>query len=141
VQYTEHAYWTGPTARRIAREAWLVDERDVAHLALLADAGRVTFATGDVRIGPGLHARLVSGHTAGTQLVTVRTPAGRLVLASDAIQFYEKLDTDRPGPIAHRVPDAYAAFDRARDLAEGGRSCLGMTRRWRPGSPGRAATS
>jgi glyoxylase-like metal-dependent hydrolase (beta-lactamase superfamily II) len=120
VQRAELAYWTGPAAKRNAREAWLVDQRDLAHLAALTDLGRVDLVDGDTRIAAGLSVHLVGGHTAGTQLVMVRTAAGRAVLASDAVHFFENLETDRPGTILHSMPGVYSAFDRARELAAGG---------------------
>jgi glyoxylase-like metal-dependent hydrolase (beta-lactamase superfamily II) len=120
MQQAELAYWTGPNARRIAREAWLVDQRDVAHLMRLVDCGRATLTAGDVEVGHGLSAHSVGGHTAGTQIVAVQTGTGRLVLASDAVQFFENLDADRPGTIVHSMPAVFSAFDRARDLASGG---------------------
>jgi glyoxylase-like metal-dependent hydrolase (beta-lactamase superfamily II) len=137
VQHAELAYWTSPAAKRIARETWLVDQRELAHLATLADTGRIEFPAGDTRIGPGVSAHLVGGHTAGMQIVAVRVAAGRVVLASDSIQFYENLETDRPGTIVHSMPAVYSAFDRARQLAAGGPIVPGhdpavMTRYVRP---------
>jgi hypothetical protein len=43
-----------------------------------------------------------------------------VVLASDAVHFFENLETDRPGTIVHCMPAVYSAFDRARVLADGG---------------------
>ena len=66
---------------------------------------------------PGVSVHLVGGHTAGLQVVRVETAAGPVVLASDACHFYENLSADRPSPIVHSTPAAYAAFDRVRELA------------------------
>lgn len=120
VQRAELAYWTSSAATRIRREAWLVDPRDLAHLTVLAEAGRLDVAAGDTWLGPGLSAHLVGGHTAGTQILVVQSTTARVVLASDAIHFFENLQTDRPGTIVHCMPAVYCAFDRARELAAGG---------------------
>ncbi|GAA2853318.1 MBL fold metallo-hydrolase [Actinoplanes cyaneus] len=120
VQAAELAYWAGPAAKRNTREAWLSDRDDLGHVAALLDTGRAVALSGDHEVAPGVSAHLVGGHTAGMQIVAVRTASGPLVLASDALHFFENAETDRPGPILHSMPDVYAAFDRARELAAGG---------------------
>jgi glyoxylase-like metal-dependent hydrolase (beta-lactamase superfamily II) len=120
VQEAELAYWAGPAARRNARETWLVDREDLGHLAALRGTGRLVALAGDGEVAPGVSAVLVGGHTAGMQIVVVRTASGPLVLASDALHFFENLEADRPGSILHSMPEVYLAFDRARELARGG---------------------
>ena len=120
VQAAELAYWTSPAAVRNAREAWLADGTDLAHLAALLDTGRAVALAGDGQVAPGVSVGLVGGHTAGMQIVTVRTASGPLVLASDASHFFENLETDRPGTILQSMPGVYAAFDRVREQARGG---------------------
>jgi len=119
VQQSEWEYWTGPWAERITRERWLVTTDDLAHLAGARQLGRFRAVSGDAELLPGLSVHLVGGHTAGMQIVRLRTPAGHVVLASDASHFYENLATDRPAPILHSMPGVYAAFDRITALADG----------------------
>lgn len=115
VQRSEYAYWTGPWARRITREQWLLDEQA---LAFLGDAGeRLRLVDGDVELLPGLSVHLVGGHTAGMQIVRVATAAGPVVLASDATHFAENLEADRPAPLVHTMTGMYGAFDRIKELA------------------------
>ena len=119
VQQSELDYWTGPTAARITREGWLVSDDDLAQLSAADAAGRVDLVDGDAEVLPGLSVHLVGGHTAGLQVVRVRTASGHLVLASDASHFYENLEQDRPFPVMHSTPAAYGAFDRLVALADG----------------------
>jgi hypothetical protein len=49
----------------------------------------------------------------------VRTALGHVVPASDASQFYENIEDDRPFAILHDLPGMYGAFDRIRSLADG----------------------
>ena len=119
VQRSEWDYWTGPWAGRITRERWLYSDEDLAHLALAAEAGRLRVVAGDEELLPGLGVHLVGGHTAGMQVVRVRTAAGHVVLASDASHFYDNLAEDRPAPILHCMPSVYGAFDRITELADG----------------------
>jgi glyoxylase-like metal-dependent hydrolase (beta-lactamase superfamily II) len=119
VQQAELDYWTGPWAGRITRERWLFSADDVAHLTAAGNVGRLRLPSGDEELLPGLSVHLVGGHTAGMQVVRVRTSAGHVVLASDASHFYENLTADRPAPILHCMTGVYGAFDRIATLAGG----------------------
>src|SRR5262249_61206556 len=48
------------------------------------------------------------------------TAAGPVVLASDAVHYYEELERDRPFSTVASLPDMYAAFDQIRELAQDG---------------------
>jgi glyoxylase-like metal-dependent hydrolase (beta-lactamase superfamily II) len=118
VQRSEWEYWTGPWAERITRERWLYSTEDLTHLAAAERLGRLRMVSGDVELLPGFGVHLVGGHTAGMQVVRLRTAAGHVVLASDASHFYANLTEDRPAPILHSMPAVYGAFDRITDLAD-----------------------
>jgi glyoxylase-like metal-dependent hydrolase (beta-lactamase superfamily II) len=119
LQRSELDYWTGPWAERIARERWLVSESDLAHLRTAQKEGRVRLVDGDASVVPGLSVHLVGGHTAGMQVVRVRTAQGHVVLASDASHFYENIEDDRPFAILHSMTGMYGAFDRIKELSGG----------------------
>lgn len=119
VQRAELEYWTGPWARRITRERWLYDPDDVDWLRRAHTGGRVRLLDGDAEVVPGLSVHLVGGHTAGMQVVRVRTARGHVVLASDASHFYENIEQDRPFGILHSMTGMYGAFDRINELADG----------------------
>jgi glyoxylase-like metal-dependent hydrolase (beta-lactamase superfamily II) len=116
VQQSEVDYWTGPWAKRIERERWLLDEVALDHVR----AGPVDLVEGDAEVVPGLSVHLVGGHTAGTQVVRVETAAGAVVLASDATHFHENIEDDRPAPLLHSTTGVYGAFDRVKELAGAG---------------------
>ncbi|MEV7043583.1 N-acyl homoserine lactonase family protein [Amycolatopsis sp. NPDC051061] len=113
VQQSELDYWTGPWAKRIERERWLLDEVALDHLR----SGRADLVDGDAEVVPGLSVHLVGGHTAGMQVVRVETAAGPVVLASDASHFHENLENDHPAPLLHSMTGVYGAFDRVKELA------------------------
>ncbi|MEU8639904.1 N-acyl homoserine lactonase family protein [Amycolatopsis sp. NPDC048633] len=115
VQQSEMDYWTGPWAKRIERERWLLDE--VALERVRADGHLVD---GDAEVVPGISVHLVGGHTAGMQVVRVETAAGPVVLASDASHFHENIDNDHPAPLLHSMTGVYGAFDRVKELAGAG---------------------
>lgn len=64
LQREELAYWTGPDARRISREAWLTKPDDIRHLRARAASGSIDLVSGDVTVAPGISVHHVGGHTA-----------------------------------------------------------------------------
>ena len=53
------------------------------------------------------------------------TAGGPVILASDAVHYYEELERDRPFSIVASLADMYAAFDQIRELAAGARVVAG----------------
>jgi glyoxylase-like metal-dependent hydrolase (beta-lactamase superfamily II) len=46
----------------------------------------------------------------------VATAAGPVILASDAVHYYEELERDRPFATVANLAEMYAAFDQIREL-------------------------
>ncbi len=80
-------------------------------------AGRVRFHEGDAEIAPGVSLHLIGGHSAGLQVVRVRTRRGWLVLASDVSHFYENIEARNPFPIICDLGDMYEGFRTVTRLA------------------------
>jgi len=116
LQEKEMAYATGRHMARPAVSAAFTPGH-VAALVHQVFAQRVVFHDGDVTLAPGLSLHLLGGHTAGTQVVRVRTARGWLVLASDASHYYENMEAGRPFPIVHDVGDMLDGYDRLIALA------------------------
>jgi glyoxylase-like metal-dependent hydrolase (beta-lactamase superfamily II) len=115
----EYAFWTGPMGRR-GQFAHTTEASELNHLRELCEAGRLTLA-GPVRtVAPGIELIQVGGHTPGQAIVTVATAAGPVVLASDAVHYYEELERDRPFSTVADLAGMYSAFDQIRELADGG---------------------
>jgi glyoxylase-like metal-dependent hydrolase (beta-lactamase superfamily II) len=115
----EYDFWTGPMGRR-GQFAHTTEASELDHLRELRAAGRLTL-TGQARtIAPGIELIQVGGHTRGQAIVTVATAGGPVILASDAVHYYEELERDRPFAIVASLADMYAAFDQIRELAEAG---------------------
>ena len=72
VQDEEMAFWTGRYAgRELFRE--LVEPDDVGYLVRANFEGRLRFVSGSENIVPGVKAHKAGGHSAGLQVVRVRT--------------------------------------------------------------------
>jgi glyoxylase-like metal-dependent hydrolase (beta-lactamase superfamily II) len=117
VQDAEMAFYTGRHVRRGAfRHS--IEAGDVQDLVRLNYEGRVAFVDGEQEIAPGVRLHWVGGHTAGMQIVTVPTPRGRAVLASDASHYFRNFEEQIPFYTLHDLPGTYRAFDRLRELAD-----------------------
>jgi glyoxylase-like metal-dependent hydrolase (beta-lactamase superfamily II) len=115
----EYDFWTGPMGRR-GQFAHTTEASELHHLRELRAAGRLTLAGRAHGIAPGIELTQVGGHTPGQAIVTVATAAGPVVLASDAVHYYEELERDRPFSTVASLQDMYAAFDQIRALARDG---------------------
>jgi glyoxylase-like metal-dependent hydrolase (beta-lactamase superfamily II) len=114
----EHEFWTGPYARRFQ----LAQPTEPAELARLAEAGaqgRLRLVDGTLDLAPGIELVVVGGHTPGQMVARVTGSAGNtVVLAADAVHFYEELERDRPFFIVADLPDMYRGFDVVREMCE-----------------------
>jgi glyoxylase-like metal-dependent hydrolase (beta-lactamase superfamily II) len=120
----EYDFWTGPMGRR-GLFAHTAEASELGHLRELRAAGRLTLAGRTRQVAPGIELIQVGGHTPGQAIVTVATAGGPIILASDAVHYYEELERDRPFSIVASLADMYAAFDQIRELASGARVVAG----------------
>ena len=112
----ELEFWTGPAAARF-QFASHVEAREVALIDEARRAGRVRLTEGVEEIFDGITAHAVGGHSPGQQVTVVSAPGGDVVLASDAVHFYEELELDRPFGVIADLEQMYAAYDLLRELA------------------------
>jgi glyoxylase-like metal-dependent hydrolase (beta-lactamase superfamily II) len=91
LQRSELEFWTGAEARE-PRFAAVVEPEEIERVA----AGRLRLLDGDEEIAPGIDAICVGGHSPGQTVLLVDGPDGPVVLASDAIHYYEELELERP---------------------------------------------
>ncbi|MDQ7905554.1 N-acyl homoserine lactonase family protein [Phytohabitans sp. ZYX-F-186] len=116
VQEREMAFWTGRFAAR-AEFRRLVETEDIQRLVGLSLAGRVEYVDGEREIVPGVRVHRVGGHTPGTQIVSVESAKGTVVLASDSAHLGYHVTHDCPAKLLTDLPEMYAAFDTIRALA------------------------
>ena len=81
-------------------------------------SGRLRFVAGSREIVPGVEVHRTGGHSAGLQVVRVKTTSGIVVLASDATHFYANIEEYRPYGIVSDLAQMYGAFDLVRSLAD-----------------------
>jgi glyoxylase-like metal-dependent hydrolase (beta-lactamase superfamily II) len=119
----EYAFWTSPLAGR-AHFAAHSEPDEIALLAQARKDDRLTLFTGTYQLAPGIELTEVGGHTPGQLLASVATPDGSpgrnntVILASDALHFYEEVERDRPFAILADLPAMYRAYDTLAQLAQ-----------------------
>jgi glyoxylase-like metal-dependent hydrolase (beta-lactamase superfamily II) len=119
VPQRELDFWTGPLASR-HHLAELVVPDELALVALAAGEGRVTLVAAEQEVAPGVTAIDVGGHSPGQLVLVVETASGPVVLASDAIHYYEELERDRPFSVFVDLAESYRALDTLRALTRNG---------------------
>ena len=114
----EYAFWTGSLGSRPLFAAF-AEADDLSGLRQAREAGRIRLVSGRERITDGIDVVEVGGHTPGQLIVLVRTGRGEVVIASDALHYYEEMALDRPFAHVADLPAMYAGFGLLRDLAGG----------------------
>jgi glyoxylase-like metal-dependent hydrolase (beta-lactamase superfamily II) len=123
VAQRELDFWTDPIAAR-PHFAEHTDAGAVAGLERAAAAGRVRAVDDELEVAPGIVALRVGGHSPGQLVLSVSTAGGGVVLASDAVHYYDELVTERPFAVLHDLADVYRAYDTVRALASDGREMI-----------------
>lgn len=113
----ELGFWTGPHAGRV-QFAHSTEAGEIAALARAHEEGRVTTFSGSYELGDGFGLVEVGGHTPGQLIGRVDVPGGEIVLAADALHFYDELTADRPFFVVADLEAMYAGFDTLRELTE-----------------------
>jgi glyoxylase-like metal-dependent hydrolase (beta-lactamase superfamily II) len=114
---SEYEFWTGPLGDR-PLFAHHTEAAEISHLRSLRAAGRLTLTGHSHQVAPGIELTEVGGHTPGQAVVSVAAGPGRVILASDAVHYYEELERDRPFSTVVNLADMYAAFDQIREMEQ-----------------------
>jgi glyoxylase-like metal-dependent hydrolase (beta-lactamase superfamily II) len=116
ISQAEYGFWTSPMARR-SQFASHAEPEEIAYLQRADAEGRLSLISGRHTLADGVELIEVGGHTPGQVIVSVATAAGPVVLASDAVHFYEEVERDRPFAIVADLPAMYRAYDLLAGLA------------------------
>jgi glyoxylase-like metal-dependent hydrolase (beta-lactamase superfamily II) len=116
ISQAEYDFWTSPMARRTHFAAH-AEPDEIAYLRRANAEQRLTLIEGRHTLDNGIELIEVGGHTPGQLIVSVPVAAGPVVLASDAVHFYEEVERDRPFAIVADLPAMYRAYDLLAGLA------------------------
>ena len=113
VQRSELEFWTGAEAQQ-PRHAAVVEAKEIERIA----SSRLRLLDGDGPIAPRIEAVCVGGHSPGQTVLVAEAESGPVVIASDAIHYYEELELERPFEIYHDLEAMNEGYRTVRRLAE-----------------------
>ncbi|RZL84532.1 MAG: N-acyl homoserine lactonase family protein [Rhodococcus sp. (in: high G+C Gram-positive bacteria)] len=116
VQQAEVAYVTSDAMRHPELNHFF-EADDVCSLLQQSFKGRVNQVAGQATVAEGVELHLIGGHTPGLQVVRVLTRRGWVVVASDALHYYENFERRNPFPGIVNVPQMMDGYDRILQLA------------------------
>ncbi|GLI26533.1 MBL fold hydrolase [Agromyces rhizosphaerae] len=119
----EYDFWINGLGHR-AQFAWSTEDAELAELQRAHDQGRVRTFSDTFEVAPGVTVIEIGGHTPGQSAVLVHTAEGDVLLASDAVHYYEEYEDDLPFAFVADLPAMYAGFDRIRAMLGDGVSHL-----------------
>ena len=119
VPRTELEFWSGPLAGRAQLGAH-IEPSEVDALAVRARSGAVTLMDVEHEVAPGVVSVEVGGHSPGQTILLIDGVAGPIVLASDAVHFYEEVERDRACAILVDLAAVYRAYDTIRGHVDRG---------------------
>ncbi|MGW2332190.1 N-acyl homoserine lactonase family protein [Streptomyces sp. NPDC001700] len=90
---------------------YYAEQSDLADLARIEKEGRLRPFEGRVEVQPGVVVTEVGGHTPGQSIVEATTAEGPVLIASDAVHFYEEIERAMPFTAVADLPDMYRAYD------------------------------
>jgi glyoxylase-like metal-dependent hydrolase (beta-lactamase superfamily II) len=115
----ELSFWTGRHARR-TMFAHSVDIDGLERIGTIKSQGRLRLFEGALDLAPGIAVIEVGGHTPGQSVVKVNTTDGAVLLASDAVHYYEEYERDMLFMSVADLVDMYEGFDYIRGLVSSG---------------------
>lgn len=93
-----------------------IDPLDIERIHALHREGRITLLDAPQNtLIPGIELYELGGHTPGQMAVVVEMPEGPVILASDAIHYYDELEQDRPFAVLDSLADMYRGYERIRE--------------------------
>jgi glyoxylase-like metal-dependent hydrolase (beta-lactamase superfamily II) len=111
----EFEFWSGP-AGSVPSIQYPSNPEEIQILGRYASDGRVNLVEDSAELFPGIGVTRVGGHTPGQLVTTVESLNGSLVLASDAIHYYEEMEKDRIFAGYTDIEEMLATYRHLRDL-------------------------
>ena len=116
VPAVELEFWLGPMGQR-GQFPHHVEEADLEVLSRAVDEGRVRPLVGGEEIADEVHALHLGGHSPGQMALAVFGAGPGVILASDAVHFYDELERERPFAVIADLAEMYEAYDTVREVA------------------------
>lgn len=115
----EYDFWSSKSAQRVMFHHSVQDE-EIEYLHDVERREKLVLFDDNYEVAPCVTITKVGGHTPGQSVVRVETSEGSVLLASDAIHYYEEYERDMLFMSVANLVDMYEGFDRIRELVENG---------------------
>jgi glyoxylase-like metal-dependent hydrolase (beta-lactamase superfamily II) len=115
ISRAELDFWTGPFGSQPALSAPVEGSEVHQVLGLLRDE-RLVLIDDELEILPGVRTRRVGGHTPGQTITTVNLGGSRIVLAGDAIHYYEEMRQNRLYRVFTDALSMLGTYEQLREL-------------------------
>jgi glyoxylase-like metal-dependent hydrolase (beta-lactamase superfamily II) len=115
----ELEFWLSPAAGDPAH-SHPVERSELEHVAAARAAGRVRELEDGDAVAPGVRVLALPGHSPGQVGLELDAEHGPVILASDAVHFYEELAEDRPFAVFHDLHAMRASHALLREREAGG---------------------
>jgi glyoxylase-like metal-dependent hydrolase (beta-lactamase superfamily II) len=113
VHRRELEFWTSPLAAK-PQFSHLIESDE---LAAVTSSSQLTVLDGrSATVDDGVEAICVGGHSPGQLILVVDAQTGPVILASDAIHYYEELELDRPFEVFVDLAAMYEGYETLREL-------------------------
>jgi glyoxylase-like metal-dependent hydrolase (beta-lactamase superfamily II) len=97
-----------------------VEADELEHLRVVEKEGRLELFDDSIVVAPGVEVLELGGHTPGQSVVKVATAEGVVLLASDAVHYYEELERDMLFTSVADLVEMYDGFDTIREMERRG---------------------
>ena len=115
----EFEFWSSRHAQRVMFHHSVQDD-EIDYLHVVKSEGRLILFDDSYVLAPGVKVTKVGGHTPGQSVVHVETSDGAVLLASDAIHYYEEYERDMLFMSVANLVDMYEGFDYIHELVASG---------------------
>jgi glyoxylase-like metal-dependent hydrolase (beta-lactamase superfamily II) len=102
-------FWSGPYGHK-PQFHHSVEDSELDTLARVIADGRAILFEDQIEVADGISVVRIGGHTPGQSVVVTRTSDGPVLLASDALHYYEEYDKEMPFVSVASLIDMYAGF-------------------------------
>ena len=124
VARAELEFWTTDPVAQRPQFATLADPDGIEQLRRAAAEDRVDLIEDRADVAPGITAVRVGGHAPGQLVFEVAGEHGPIVLASDAIHYYDELERERPFGIFTDLADMYRGYTTLKRYAASGAAVI-----------------
>ena len=116
VARAEYDFWGGPLGQHAVLQS-MVLPYELEVVRALEREGRLSLVDETAELFSGIAVTRLPGHTPGQLITRVRTRTGDVVLASDAMHYYEEMERDRPFRLFEGMADTFRCYQTLREIA------------------------